>query len=147
MYQRSGSGAQTEHVTCHGSMKPRAVLVMATPCDHHRGDACLEKEEGEERKDEEKKKRRKSTFLSFRLFASPFLLPECVCDCQHFQHEKWHGKAFSQWGSPHYTRCLGSGGREVNTYIELHRHRHTPRRGCRRKPTLPILQKPHSSCC
>lgn len=49
-YQRSGSGPQTERVTCHGSMKPRAVLVMATPCNHHLGDACLEEEEGEERK-------------------------------------------------------------------------------------------------
>ena len=35
-------------------MKPRAVLVMATPCNHHLGDACLEEEEGEERKKEKK---------------------------------------------------------------------------------------------
>ena len=53
-YQRSGSGSQTERVTCHGSMKPRAVLVMATPCNHHLGDACLEEEEGEKRKKEKK---------------------------------------------------------------------------------------------
>ena len=36
-------------VTCHGSMKPRAVLVMATPCNHHRGDACLERKRKERR--------------------------------------------------------------------------------------------------
>ena len=60
-------------------MKPRAVLVMATPCDHHRGDACLEEEEGEERKDEEKKKG--GSQLSYHLGCLPalfFYLNVCV---------------------------------------------------------------------